>query len=312
MKIFRIVLTGEEHPTYTITNAFKSVFEEVDTLYWDEFQDRQLLNNIIQAGVRAKKYDAIFMQLQSGGIISLETAKVMSENSLVFNWSGDVRTDIQWFVDIAPFVVTLFTNVTDVNTIKSLGFCSEYLQCGYDDKIYFIENRKRYDNIAFCGNYYTGMQFPLTKDRVEVVRLLKIHFPENFNLYGSNWDAASLKSEGIADNKKEALLYNATSLALSISHFNYSRYFSDRLLREMACGCCVLSHRFKDCELEFKHEKHIIYWDDHKDLLRKIEYYFAHPKKAREIGNQAADYVKANYRWENFAANLKNLIIAYS
>jgi hypothetical protein len=312
MKIFRIVLTGEEHPTYTITNAFKSVFEEVDTLYWDEFQDRQLLNNIIQAGVRAKKYDAIFMQLQSGGIISLETAKIMSENSLVFNWTGDVRTDIQWFVDIAPFVVTLFTNVTDVRKISSLGFSAEYLQCGYDDKIYFNENRKRLDNIAFCGNYYPEMQFPLTNERVEAVRLLKTHFPENFNLYGDKWDKQHFKAEGVANNTKEALLYNVTSLALSISHFNYSRYFSDRLLREMACGCCVLSHRFEDCELEFKHEKHIIYWDDHKDLLRKIEYYFSHPKKAREIGNQAADYVKANYRWENFAANLKNLIIAYS
>lgn len=311
MKIFRIVLTGEEPPFYTITNAFKSVFDEVDTLYWDDFQDKKLLNEIIQARVRAKKYDGIFMQIQSGNIISLETAKVMSENSIVFNWTGDVRSDIRWFIEIAPYVVTLFTNVTDVNKIKSLGFRSEYLQCGYDDKIYFNENRNRYDNIAFCGNYYAEMQFPLTKDRVEAVRLLKTHFPENFNLYGNNWDKLLLYSEGIADNKKEALLYNVTSLALSISHFNYSRYFSDRLLREMACGCCVLSHRFKDCELEFIDGKHIVYWDDHKDLLTKVDYYFAHPKKAREIGNQAAEYVKLNYHWENFALKLKQTIKKY-
>ena len=311
MKIFRIVLTGEEHPTYTITNAFKSVFEEVDTLYWDEFQDRQLLNSIIQAGVRAKKYDAIFMQLQSGGIISLETAKIMSENSLVFNWTGDVRTDISWFIEIAPYVITLFTNQTDVRKISSLGFRAEYLQCGYDDKIYFNENRKRYDNIAFCGNYYPEMQFPLTKERVEVVRLLKTYYPEKFNLYGDKWDKLLFKAEGVADNKKEALLYNVTSLALSISHFNYSRYFSDRLLREMACGCCVLSHRFEDCELEFTDGKHIIYWDNHKDLLRKIDYYIENPKKAREIGNEAAEYVKTNYTWVNFAKKLKQTINKY-
>lgn len=311
MKIFRIVLTGEEPPHYTITNAFKSVFEKVDTLYWDEFKDIKQMNEIVQARVMAERYDAVFMQIQGGNIISVETAKVLSEHSLVFNWTGDVRSDISWFIEIAPYVITLFTNVTDVNTMKSLGFRSEYLQCGYDDKIYFNENRKRYDNIAFCGNYYPEMQFPLTKDRVETVRLLKTHLPENFNLYGNNWDAASLKSEGIADNKKEALLYNVTSLALSISHFNYSRYFSDRLLREMACGCCVLSHRFKDCELEFTDGKHIVYWDDHKDLLRKIEYYLANPKKARQIGNEASEYVKLNYHWENFALNLKKMINAY-
>ncbi len=312
MKIFRIVLTGEEPPHYTITNAFKSAFDEVDTLYWDEFEDKNLMNQIAQARVRAKKYDAVFMQIQAPKIISLETAKVLSENSLVFNWTGDVRTDISWFVEIAPYVVTLFTNKNDVKKLKELGFSSEYLQCGYDHKIYFNKEKNRYDNIAFCGNYYPEMQFPLTKERVEAVRLLKIHYPDKFNLYGSNWDAASLKSEGIANNEWEALLYNTTSLALSISHFNYSRYFSDRLLREMACGCCVLSHRFKDCELEFTDGKHIVYWDDHKDLLRKIDYYITHPEKARELGNAAAEYVKLNYQWENFALNLKKLIKSYS
>ena len=60
MKIFRIVLTGEEPPHYTITNAFKSVFDEVDTFYWDEFEDKNLMNQIAQARVRAKKYDAVF------------------------------------------------------------------------------------------------------------------------------------------------------------------------------------------------------------------------------------------------------------
>jgi spore maturation protein CgeB len=80
----------------------------------------------------------------------------------------------------------------------------------------------------------------------------------------------------------------------------------------MACGCCVLSHRFKDCELEFTDGKHIVYWDDHKDLLRKIDYYITHPEKARELGNAAAEYVKLNYQWENFALNLKKLIKSHS
>jgi len=312
MKIFRIVLTGEEPPHYTITNAFKSVFDEVDTLYWDEFKDIDLMNQIVQAGVRAKKYDAVFMQIQGAKIISTETAKVLSENSLVFNWTGDVRTDISWFIEIAPYVVTLFTNNTDVKKLRGLGFNSECLQCGYDHKIYFNKEKKRNDNIAFCGNYYPEMQFPLTHERVEVVKLLKTYYPDNFNLYGDKWDKVSFKSEGLANNEWEALLYNTTSLALSISHFNYSRYFSDRLLREMACGCCVLSHRFQDCELEFEDGRQIVYWDNHKDLLRKIDYYLSNPKKARTIGNEASEYVSKNYTWEVFAQKLKKLIKQYN
>lgn len=312
MKILRVVLTGEEPPHYTISHAFQNNFEEVDTIYWDEYKDLDFMNKIVQAGVKAKKYDVVFMQIQGPNVITLETAKVLSENALVFNWSGDVRTDITWYKELSPYVVTLFTNVNDVQAIRAIGSRADYLQTGYDHVYYFNENKKRLNNIAFCGNYYSNMDFPLTPERVSAVRLLKKHYPEQFNLYGTDWSKVDLKSEGIANNTREALLYNATSLALSISHFNYSRYFSDRLLRELACGCCVLSHRFKDCELEFTDNKHIVYWDDHKDLLQKIDFYFKNPDEARKIGDEAARYVAENYKWDIVIKKFKNLIKKYS
>lgn len=309
MRILRIVITGEEPPHYTISNAFQKKFDVVDTIFWDEFQDIRYLNDIIIARVKAHEYDAAFMQIQGPGIISIHTAEVMAKHiPLVFNWTGDVRAEINWYKDISPYVITLFTNVTDVRTIKAFGQRADYLQTGYDHKYYFNEKKPRLNNIAFCGNYYPEMQFPLTTLRVDTARLLKVHHPENFNLYGWNWGKIDLKSEGFATNEKEALLYNATSLALSISHFNYSRYFSDRLLRELACGCCVLSHRFEDCELEFRDGKHIVYWDTHKDLLEKIDFYFRNPDKAREIGDRASDYVYENYTWEKVIDRLINLI----
>lgn len=311
MKILRIVLTGEEPPHYTITQAFKNNFSEVDTIYWDEYQDLNFMNSIVQAGVRAKKYDVVFMQIQGPNVISLETAKVLSQNSLVFNWSGDVRRDITWYKELSPYVVTLFTNINDVESIKEIGSRADYLQTGYDHAHYFNSNRARLNNIAFCGNYYPKMDFPLTEERVSVSRLLKIKYPDNFNLYGFGWENAGLKSEGIADNKKEALLYNATSLALSISHFNYSRYFSDRLLRELACGCCVLSHRFPDCELEFTENKNIVFWQSQTELLEKIDYYFKHPEQARKIGNEASNYVLQNYHWDSVIKRFKELIKKY-
>lgn len=311
MKLLRIVLTGEENPHYTITDAFKKAFDIVDTIYWDEFKDYRFLNEVVIARASAHKYDAIFMQLQAPNIITPETARELSKKCLVFNWSGDVRKNIDWYKEMSPFVITLFTNVHDVLEIRKVGGRAEYLQCGYDHKYYFNRNIARLNNVAFCGNFYPEMQFPLTTLRVNTVRLFKKTYPENFNLYGSNWDKADLKSEGIADNEKEALLYNVTSLALSISHFNYSRYFSDRLLREMACGCCVLSHRFEDCDLEFTDLKHIVFWDNEIDLIQKAEYYLNNPEKAREIGDEAARFVSQNYSWNVFTENFKKIIKNY-
>jgi hypothetical protein len=309
MKILRIVLTGEEPPHYTITNAFKQTFEFVDSIYWDEFIDLKFLNEVIQARVKAHQYDAVFMQIQNNGIITQETAKIMADAvPVVFNWTGDVREDIEWYRLLGRYVVTLFTNQTDVLKMRNYGHRSDYLQTGYDHIYYKNENLNRLNNIAYCASYYPTAKFPLTQERADFVRLLKVNFPDNFNLYGYNWDSIGLKSEGFADNKKESLLYNASSLALSISHFNYSRYFSDRLLRELACGCCVLSHRFEDCELEFQDKKHIVYWDDHQDLLEKVRFYFSNPEEARKIGNEAAEFVAEEYSWEKFTLKLKKMI----
>lgn len=309
MRIFRIVITGEEPPHYTVSEAFKKKFDVVDTLFWEEYRDIPYLNEMICARVKAHEYDAVFLQIQQPGVISIKTAETMAEHvPVVFNWTGDVRKDIGWYKDMSPYVVTLFTNMTDVTTIIKFGQRADYLQIGYDHKYYYNQNKSRLNNIAFCANYYTEMQFPLTPLRAQIVRLLKVHYPENFNLYGRGWGDIHLKSEGFADNDLEALLYNHTSLALSISHFDYSRYFSDRLLRELACGCCVLSHRFQDCELEFSDGKHIVFWDNENELLQKLNYYFNNPQQARIIGDNAAEFVKENYSWEIVVGRLINLI----
>ena len=309
MKILRVVLTGEEPPYYTITNAFKKVFDELDTIYWDEIKNLSEMNGIVRARVQAIKYDAVFMQVQHPNIIELQTAKCLSEHSIAFNWTGDVRTDISWYEEIAPYVITLFTNMTDVEKMRSKGFRAEYLQCGYDHKYYFQKQLKRYNTIAFCGNYYPAADFPLKQLRIDAVYELKRNFPEQFHLYGREWDKVGLKSEGFANNDWEANLYNESLLALSVSHFDYSRYFSDRLLREMACGCCVLSHRFKDNHLEFQEGVHIRYWDSIEDLIELCNYYFANPDQAKKIGDAAEQYVRENYTWEIFANKLLNIIL---
>jgi hypothetical protein len=150
MKILRVVLTGEEPPHYTITNAFKKTFDVVDTIYWDEIKNVSEMNGIVQARVQAINYDAVFMQIQHPNIIDIDTAKVMSQNSIVFNWTGDVRTDITWYEQIAPYVITLFTNMTDIDKMRSKGFQADYLQCGYDHEYYF-NKQQIYQHYYLCN-----------------------------------------------------------------------------------------------------------------------------------------------------------------
>lgn len=307
MKILRVVFIGEEHPHYTITKAFESGFE-VDTIYWEEIETRQL-NSILIARVKAIKYDAVFMQIQSNGIILPETAKIMSEHTLVLNWTGDVRNDIIWYKQLAAYCITIFTNMTNVVEMQNEGYNAEYLQTGYDHNWYYNMNLERQNGIVFCANYYPSQHFPETNERLEVIRGL-YHLPE-FKLYGGGWEKFAMPQKAIS-NREEAETYNKNTLSISVSHFNYSMYFSDRLLREMACGSCVISHRFQDFEeTGLVENKNIVFYDNIPNLLEKCHYYLNNKDEAIAIGKNAADFVANNYRWSNFVENLKKIIVKY-
>jgi spore maturation protein CgeB len=272
MKVLRIVLDGEEYPHFTLTTAFEKHFEHVETIWRQRFSIPRL-NETILSKISLNKYDVIFMQIQQEGVIYKETARKMSEKCLVFNWTGDVRSDISWYEDIGEYVVTLFTNNTDVEKMRAKGYRSDFLQIGFDHKYYYPpqDDSNRIQNIVMCANYYPELQFPLTQLRVEAVNKLKIHFPEYFNLYGgSKWKDISLHPECYANNEGESDVYRRCGIAVSISHFDYKNYFSDRLLREMACGAFVLSHRYQNCEEDFIDKKHLVFFDDIDDLFDRF------------------------------------------
>ena len=310
MKLLRIVLTGEEPPHYTISKAFNAQFD-TETIYWDQFAPHENLNLVLQGKARSENYDVVFMQIQSPNVIHPETARVLSEKSLVFNWTGDVRKDLKAYTQIGSHVITLFTNQTDVLTMRGLGYRSDFLQVGYDNQIYYDQKIERLNNVAYCANYYEELDFPLTQYRIDCIKSLKKNIPDNFNLYGDNWEKQFLKAEGIANNKLEALLYNRCLLALSVSHFNYSRYFSDRLLREMACGAMVLSHRYEDCEIDFEHEKNIVFFDNTDDLIEKTNFYLRNPSVAQKIAERGKNHVLKNYTWDQVVTRFKQIIKKY-
>lgn len=317
IKLLRVALDGEEFPHFSMSKGLQEVFDIVDTIWWQKYSYVQV-NEKILAAVELHRPDAVFMQIQRQGVINPETVKVITSlyDIPVFNWTGDVREDIEWYKELGRSgAVTLFTNMTDVlkmNHSIPKGLPAEYFQIGYDDKYYFPVETEKWNNIVFCGNYYPHLHFPLTQMRIEAVQALKQAFDSKFNLYGSaEWKKLILHPECVADNAGEAELYNRCAIAVSISHFDYSRYYSDRLLRELACGAFVLSHRFTDCELEFKDGEHLVYFDDVEDLVNKCSFYMDHPEIRSRIGKNAASYVKERYTWSARAKELETIISKY-
>lgn len=309
MKLLRIVLNGEEHPNYTITKVFEKEFD-CTTIWWEQHDERVLNQHILEVS-RSKDFDVVFMQIQRDHVIQPETAKILAENRLVFNWTGDVRENLSAFTRIGSHTISLFTNTTDVLKMKNNGYEADYLQVGFDCSYYYPEKREKHNNIVFCANNYPN-EFPLSNYRLNIVQFLKREFQDRFNLYGRNWEKDFLHSEKpFTTNWEEAEIYRTASIAINCSHFNYGRYSSDRLFREMACGAFVLSHKYENIEADFKDGYHLVTFSDIPDLIEKCHYYLSNPAEAELIAKNGSELVRANFTWENFVQNFKLLIKKY-
>jgi hypothetical protein len=302
-------MNGEEHPHYTITTAFTESFDFVKTIWWQQVND---LNNLIFNEVTNGNYDAVFLQLQSDGIINEHAAAAISQHSIGFNWTGDVRTEIDWYARMGKYFVTCFTNMTDIEKMRALGLRAEYLQVGYDHNYYYPAPTPFKDNIVFCANNFDTSGYPLSGLRKEIAISLRNEFRHRFSLYGRNWLKFGIRADlEAADNMKEAEVYRACAIAINCSHFNYSRYSSDRLFREMACGAFVLSHKFKDYNIDFKEGKHLVTWDSIPDLINKCHYYLNHEKERKAIADKGREYAINNATWNVRMIEFKKLIDKY-
>lgn len=314
MNILRIVLDGEEYPHYTLSKAFEKNFgaDNVHTIWWQKYKDLNELNNLIINTVETNNYDAVFMQLQMDGVINEEAAKAINKYSLGFNWTGDVRTNIDWYIRMGKYFITLFTNTTDISKMHLLGLKADYLQIGYDDKYYFPKESICHNNIVFCANYYPESDYPLTSLRKDVVYALKREFGDKFNLYGNNWNKCGINAElPFVGNYDEAEIYRTAAIAINCSHFNYGRYSSDRLLREMASGAFVLTHNYKDLTADFKDGEHLVSWDNIPDLIKKCHYYLENEAERKRIALAGNEYVQRHCNWMERLKDFRELIHKY-
>lgn len=312
MKCLRIVLDGEEHPHYTITKAFQKGFDEVETVWWHRwYNDRAKLNAGLKEKVESNHYDLIFMQLQEANVIHPSTFENIYQKIPIFNWTGDVRHDVDFFTPIGKHCITLFSNNADPKKMHQLGFRADYLQVGYDHEHYHPTNAMRQSRAVFIGNNYPHHIFAQSKIRYEMVGKVKEQFKDRFLVFGNNWQSLDQSIRTTANKDEERNLYNGSTIAINISHINLPRYYSDRQLRAMACGCLVLAQRYEDAGYEFEEGKHIVLWDSIEDLIKKTRYYLDNPEEAMEIGRNAIEKVQKDCNWDYRVKELKELYEKY-
>lgn len=259
------------------------------------------------------KPDIIFIQIQTHGIINVHTMKKLRELSgFIVNWTGDVRQDIpKWMIDVAPYLdYTLFSNMTDVRKMRELGFNSEYLEIGINPEIYKpTGNVIPVFPIVFFGNNYGSGFFPMSDFRIKLVNYMNSVFRNRFGAYGNGYDGA--KGNFCGSQLDEAAAYRGAKIAINVSHFEYERYSSDRMLRILGSGVLCLAKEYPGIEQDFTDGVHLRTWKTLEELEGLCHYYLDHNneqerQKISKVGSELA------LRSFTFHAMVENLIAIHN
>jgi hypothetical protein len=296
MKILHIGLFDNHEPQTSLRNALRGI-----STYYEEYNfpsHKGRLVQVIQNALMRTKFDVLFLQIQSDKVLSLSQIRTISKKGIkIFNFTGDVRQPIpRWYHELAPYVTTLFSNKTDSDLFKSLGFKSEYFQIGYNKEFYNTTGPKiAGPEIVFMGNNYPGM-FPLSGLRIEMVELLQNKYGSRFGVYGNGW-----KGSKWLDQNTEAGIYRNCKIAINLSHFDLKRYSSDRLFRILGSGAFCLSHKFQEIEEEFTNDCDLVYWSNLEELTKKIDIYLSFEAQPirQLIANNGNQLCETKYTWKH-------------
>lgn len=253
------------------------------------------------------KPELVFIQIQSPGITQESLAVLKQNGAFILNWSGDVREPLpEIYKEMAKYVdITCFSNMNDVETMRSLGFKSEYLQIGIDPLIYTpIGHKVSTPEIVFMGNNCGG--FPLSGLRQEMVVFLQSNYKNRFGVYGSGW----LPNAGnyMGDQLGEASIYRGAKIAVNLSHFDYNQYSSDRLFRALGSGVMVLSHNFQGIDDMFENRVHLSKWNALPGLKQQIDYYLQKDGERQAIAAAGHQLALEKY---TFLEMCRNIILIY-
>lgn len=253
--------------------------------------------------------DLIFIQIQTPNVITEETAKLLkSTRAFVINWTGDVRSPIpKWYYDIGKHIdLTCFSNMTDVIKFRESGLNSEYLEIGFDPEIYKPGGEShKMPEIVFMGNNY-GSLFPLSKYRFEMVDFLKNTYGSRFGFYGNGW--GDCNGNFNSSQYEEAKAYRGSKIAINLSHFDYERYNSDRILRIMGTGTPIcLTKGYKGIEKDYEPGINLDVWNNFNELKDKIDYYLTNDEDRIKIAHNGYELVNKKFTFDSMIKNILKL-----
>jgi hypothetical protein len=292
--------------THCIARAFEEAGHTVKVVDWRvNAKDgrKHLIEPMVIEAAKEFKPDFAFCQFQSDGLITSKLPDALRElGCFSVNWTGDVRHPLpEWYANLAPhFDVTAFSNMTDVDTVRALGHRSEFLQIGYDERIYTEGSAER-SGVVFFGNNYGGYKYTESESRRQMVKAMQEEFWDQFKVYGMSWGEGTM----YVNEPNDAQYLREASVAVNWDHFHRPWFASDRLLRGTACGCAMVSQWYEGIEQE--HPK-VVGVKSVQEAVDAVRILLGRPDVAYGLGKLNAANTREQHRWHNRVTTMEQWV----
>lgn len=315
MKLYHIGIFDEREPILALRYALKDSVTEYREISYCNYVELNKGSNLhfehhAITAIHEFNPDIIFIHAQSPDVLNDRLLLYLHQRNDIFKigFSGDVREPLpNFYIKYGNHInLSLFTNDIDVEKCRSKGVNSDFIHVGYDKEIYNSKGDifENHPDIVFMGNNYSN-HFPLSLDREKMVRFLHSIYGSNFVVYGSGWNTIIPNSKSLMFSQlEEAKAYRSSKIAINYSHFNYSRYSSDRLNRILGCGCFCLSHNYQNIEYDFIPNIDLDIFNNLDELKQKIDYYLKDEKLRKIIAKNGNKKIEQDYSYRNFAERI--------
>lgn len=290
--------------THCIARAFIEEGHEVRVVDWRSSFREKRRGDVEPVCIRAAeefKPDLCFAQFQTHGVISSRFPQVLRDmGCFSVQWTGDVRYPLpdHYWTSAQHFDVMSFSNMTDVESIRSKGYRSEFLQIGYDEQVFNTDGAGERSGVVFLGNNYGEYRFAESQGRREMVQAMCEAFPDDFTVYGTSWQGVVPEKNhgGYLHEPSSPEVLKRALAAVGFDHFHRPGFASDRLLRATACGCATVNQYYEGIEQE---HPYVIGAHSIDEMVLHVQNLLDAPAEAKAMGAECAAHTLAHHRWNN-------------
>jgi spore maturation protein CgeB len=103
-------------------------------------------------------------------------------------------------------------------------------------------------------------------------------------------------------------IYAKAKLNLSNHVLRASMYLNDRVPMVLGVGGFLFMDKNPGMENIFRHERDVVFYDNHEDLMSKVEYFMAHPEARIRIAKDGQKTGLEKHTYQNRARQLVNIL----